>query len=410
MSDKPRILFVDDEINILGGIRRMLSHKRSLWEIATAAGGAEALELMAQKPFDVVVSDMRMPGMNGAELLHRVASRYPDTIRFVLSGQSNEEETLRVIGTSHQYLSKPCEANTLEDRLERSLRVRNVLRSGHVRALVSKLTGVPSLPKTYAALLAEFQSAQTSDKRIDEIIAGDPALSSRLLGIVNSGYFGAMQNVLRPSQAVFFLGYDTVRALALASGILSQMKRDRAGPILAQEVIDHSLSAQALAGPIAELSGLSGRSIEESRTAALLHDLGLLVMIDNFPEAYSNLPRDGFTENDLYDLELEVFGAGHPEIGGYLLAAWGLPHWIVESALSHHHPMEAGMSAVNPVTVVHLACGLLQHFGPAGASGEPQRPMFDLEYVAALELSDRLPALADLRRALTSRIQAGKTT
>jgi YesN/AraC family two-component response regulator len=82
----PHILFVDDEPNLIDGLRRMLRSFRQRWNIAFATSGSEALELMSQRPFDVIVSDMRMPGMDGRQLLEEVEKRHPQTVRVVLSG------------------------------------------------------------------------------------------------------------------------------------------------------------------------------------------------------------------------------------------------------------------------------------------------------------------------------------
>ena len=101
---KTKVLFVDDEANVLSGLRRMLRSQRQVWDMQFANGGAAALELMANQSFDVVVSDMRMPGVDGAELLNRVNDLFPDTVRLVLSGQSEHEKIFRAIGPAHQFL------------------------------------------------------------------------------------------------------------------------------------------------------------------------------------------------------------------------------------------------------------------------------------------------------------------
>ena len=105
-----RILFVDDEENILQGLRRLLRPLRKEWEMRFASDGHTALKMLEESPCDVLVSDMRMPGMNGVRLLEEVRARYPDTIRIVLSGQADRETTLAAVGPAHQYLNKPCDA------------------------------------------------------------------------------------------------------------------------------------------------------------------------------------------------------------------------------------------------------------------------------------------------------------
>ena len=110
-----RVVFVDDEPQVLRGITRMLDSAEVPWDIDTAGSGAEALELLAKEPADVIVSDMKMPGMDGAELLSEVRRLYPATVRIVLSGQADKDAVYRAVTPMHQYLSKPCEAEKLRD-------------------------------------------------------------------------------------------------------------------------------------------------------------------------------------------------------------------------------------------------------------------------------------------------------
>ena len=98
---------------VLRGLRRMLHSMRKDWEMQFAGGAEEALAFLAANPFDVIVSDMRMPKMNGAELLNEVKKRYPKTIRIIFSGFADQELVMRCVGGTHQYITKPCEANTL---------------------------------------------------------------------------------------------------------------------------------------------------------------------------------------------------------------------------------------------------------------------------------------------------------
>src|SRR6266705_4372432 len=104
MSPKKRILFVDDDALVLQGLQRMLRSKRDEWEMEFLDSGRKALDRMAQSPFDVIVSDMRMPGMNGAELLNEVMKHYPKTVRLILSGHADNDLILKCVGSTHQFL------------------------------------------------------------------------------------------------------------------------------------------------------------------------------------------------------------------------------------------------------------------------------------------------------------------
>ncbi|WP_054650256.1 response regulator [Salidesulfovibrio brasiliensis] len=128
-----RVLFVDDEKNVLNGLRRMLRSIRDEWEMDFAPGGAEALELVGKKEYDLVVSDMRMPGMDGAELLTKVQELSPETVRIVLSGHSEQNMVMKSVKPAHQFLSKPCSSEQLLQTLKEAYRLRRLLNNPRIK-------------------------------------------------------------------------------------------------------------------------------------------------------------------------------------------------------------------------------------------------------------------------------------
>jgi len=106
-SIKKRILFVDDEPRILDGLRRMLRPQRRVWSMTFANSGLEAVEELKSNSYDVVVTDMRMPGFDGAAVINYVHEHYPEIVRIVLSGFTELETALRAVPIAHQFLTKP---------------------------------------------------------------------------------------------------------------------------------------------------------------------------------------------------------------------------------------------------------------------------------------------------------------
>ena len=149
---RKRILFVDDEANIREGLRRSLRPLRQEWDMRFAADGQEALRLLAQEPCDVLVSDMRMPGMDGLQLLEAVSKRHPEMVRIVLSGQADRDTAIAAVGPAHQYLNKPCDAQTLRDTIDRALTLRTRISSQAIAGLVAKTGALPSVPHVYLDL------------------------------------------------------------------------------------------------------------------------------------------------------------------------------------------------------------------------------------------------------------------
>src|ERR1700693_545622 len=120
---KLRVLFVDDEPAILRGLKSVFYKDRAVWDMVFAGSAAEALEEMARSTCDVLISDMRMPEMDGARLLEIVKQRWPATCRIILSGPAARESILRVLPTMHSFLSKPCQSADLRAAIERCLSV-----------------------------------------------------------------------------------------------------------------------------------------------------------------------------------------------------------------------------------------------------------------------------------------------
>ena len=122
---KQRIMFVDDDASILAGLRGVLRKDRERWDMVFAAGSDAALSELEQGSFDVVVSDMRMPGIDGAALLEEVKQRSPATIRIMLSGSVDPDAMERASYSVDELLGKPCDARTLRATIDRLLNLRS---------------------------------------------------------------------------------------------------------------------------------------------------------------------------------------------------------------------------------------------------------------------------------------------
>ncbi|MFD2262919.1 HDOD domain-containing protein [Lacibacterium aquatile] len=353
---KPRILFVDDEANVLNGLRRLLFAKRNDWDMQFAPSGAAALAIMAETPFDMIVSDMRMPSMDGAELLGEVMRLYPQTLRFILSGFSDDVSTTKALVRSHQLLSKPCDGKTLENRLERALAVRAHLKNESLRSVVGGLTTVPVLPKIYQQLTEALNRGETNDREIEAIVERQPILVARLLAVANSAFSGSMQSFTSAGQAIAYLGTNAVRYMALKCGMIGAMRHPTVGEFKAEAIVAHSGRVANIARLLAVRLGFDTLMVEETTVAGLLHDVGQLILMENFPDLYRDLPLP-VVRNDrwLSSYERERLGASHAEVGAYVLASWGLSQWVIEAVLHHHEPAIAADIEVSPVSVVAMA-------------------------------------------------------
>ncbi|HZZ39570.1 MAG TPA: response regulator [Acidobacteriaceae bacterium] len=384
MSAK-RLLFVDDDRMVLAGLRRALHEMREAWEMEFAASGQEALEAMRKTAFDAVVTDMRMPGMDGAELLDRIKDRYPEVIRIVLSGQSEKEAMLRSIAPAHQYLAKPCDLRELKLRLTQAFASRDLVRNPGIAAAVARLRSIPSLPAIYNELTTALRSETTSLAQIEEIVARDVGMATKILQLANSAFIGVHGSVTSLRQAVSLIGLDTVRTLTLSIHVFSHFDRRSAIATEVASLWEHSVEVGSLAQRIAAMETSNKALAEECFAAGLLHDVGKVILLSERPKEYSEirnrLKADG---GSVEDVESDLLGCSHAQLGGYLMSIWGLPTSLVQAVAFHHRPSQAIESEFSTLTAVHSADALV-HL----VSNDGEKTTIDGAYLEGLGLTGR---------------------
>jgi HD-like signal output (HDOD) protein/CheY-like chemotaxis protein len=384
------IIFVDDEPHVLDGLRRMLHSYRGEWFMRFAKSGSEALQLLAETPCDVIVTDMRMPGISGADLLAQVSQQYPQTVRIVLSGMCDRDQSLASAVSAHQFLAKPCDPAMLKTAVDRALAMNATLGNTRVKTFISRLKSLPSMPVVYTELVEAARDPDASVRQLGGIVSKDLAMTSKVLHLVNSSLFGLRRPVLDPGEACVYMGIDAIKALVLSLGVFSQYRRT--GLFSGEELQRHSLRTAALAKQIAALEHLSQSCIDEVFLAGMLHDVGKLVLAINYPGEYDEcaaLAKE--QEVSIVDLESSAFGITHADAGMYLLRLWGLPEAVTAAVAFHHRPSESSVKTFGPLAIVHAANVLIGE--------EEHRPTLhlDLEYLSALKLASRLTAWRNLR-------------
>ena len=353
--DKRRILFVDDEPNILDGLRRMLRSLRKDFELHFAGNAIEALELMDHLNFDVVVSDMRMPGMDGAQLLAEIQEKHPHSIRIMLTGQADDESTLRTIGVVHQFLAKPCDPERLKGILLRASALHRLMIDGKLKDIISGINTLPSLPSLYLKLLKKIRDPEASLDDIGEIISQDIAMTAKILQLVNSAFFGLYQRVESPARAVKLLGLDTIKALVLVSQIFSEITISK-DLFSVQTLWLHSMTVGGLAKLIAESETDDKDLIDNSYIAGVLHDIGKLIMVSRLESFYLEAILMAKKDNmPLRRAEKAIFKATHCDMGAYLIGLWGFPSDIVEAIGFHHQLGEYPADTFSPALATWTA-------------------------------------------------------
>ena len=359
---------------------------RNEWEMQFVPGGPEALDAMIKTPFDVVISDMRMPGMDGAQLLEEVRSRFSQTVRMVLSGQSDKDEVFRAIRPTHQYLSKPCDVEELKDKLKSALALRDVLESAELKQRVSQMENVPSFPPAYRKLRSQLESAHPDANEVSEIVSSDPGMTAKLLQLVNSAFLGTASRLSCPRQAASIIGLENLRMLA-GGALFCELPESLAATLT--PVWKHVRGTARFAKIIAQCENLGETMVQNCYAAGLLHEIGWIVLAASYGDLFAQMCSQLNLELPRTKRESAVFGARHGLVGSYLLGLWGLPDCIAEAAAGHHFPVEVNPTGFCPLVAVHVANTFDQEW-----HGSPQYmkdDAVDEGLLAKLGLRDRLP-------------------
>jgi HD-like signal output (HDOD) protein/CheY-like chemotaxis protein len=393
-----RIIFVDDEPHVLEGLRGLLRKQRKEWEMSFVTSGEQALVALRAASHDVIVSDMRMPIMDGAALLRKVQEQYPQVVRIVLSGQTDGEVSRRMVHVAHQFISKPCDSRLLQQTIDAACNLQVLLNDPGLRRAVGQIGQLPMKPNVFSKLVTVLSHPASSIGDAADIVERDIGTASKILQVVNSAFFGLPNRVGDIRAAVSYLGLDTVKTLALSVEMRAAQAGMRPHPGFSMDIMqEHGF----LTARIARRLLPEAQRGQDAFSAAMLQDAGLLVLMSSLPEVFAELLATARASGRaLRDVEREVLGTTHAEIGAYLLGIWGLPYSIVEAVALHHTPRRGVSSELDVVGAVHVAGVLAQELAPFAPQSHLEiGNQLDEAYLEQLGLTAQLPAWRALARA-----------
>ena len=399
--DKKRLLFVDDEPMVLKGLQRTLRKMRHEWEILYAEGGEDALALLASQPVDVVISDMRMPGMDGAQLLEEVKDRFPQIVRIILSGQLDRDMTLRSVKVAHQLLAKPCDVEVLREALQKTFALNRIVANDDIRRVVARIDTLPSMPASCTDIMEELQSEDASIQKVADLIASDLGMTAKILQMVNSAFFGLYRQVNDVQGAVMLLGLDAIKALVLSINVFSAFNTRRIPFFDLEGLWQHSLAVGGYARQIITTDFRDRELAATAFLAGMLHDIGKLILAVNFGDAYKALLQAmPEAPGERLVREREMIGTSHAEIGAYLMGLWGVESSILIAIGFHHNPLDSQETVFGPLTAVHAANGLNYHLRHPQGNDRLLHDHLDAAYFEALGITGHIEtwktACADL--------------
>jgi len=386
-SRQRAILFValspeDSEV-----IRVGLRDTADKWRLEFVSNVRQGLTALEQTEFDAAIVDLTAPGIDAPGLFKSMMEASPVTLRLGLVSPPERQAIQQVRAAVHQLLTKPCDAKVLTAVLARAFAAQEFLSDENLKRLAGGIRTLPVLPAIYTELMQELKSEDPSLERAGEIVAKDMGLTTKILTLVNSAFFGLGRPIAHPSEAAVFIGTETLRALVLSLQVFSQFSQVQLKEFSVENLWKHSWTIGVLARRLCEFEEADRATTDEAFIAGLLHDVGKLVMAANHPaQLEDNIRQARQKRLSLWEQEYQVYNASHAELGGYLLGAWGLPSGVVDAVAFHHRPGHARHQKFSALTAVHVA-NTIGKKGPSDCGLNPQ-PV-SLEYLRGLDLAER---------------------
>ena len=346
-----RVLFVDDEPEILRSLSRLFYDAD--YEILTADSGLSALNLLENTKVDIVISDMRMPVMDGFQLLNRVRELYPSVIRVILSAYTDEQTYFKSLSknVAKLYIFKPWTTDGIVSILDKLFESRSLLSSKKLLSLINNID-LPTIQSSYQRILRLIEENAQTSVLVDEI-ERDPAIAAKVLHFANSAFYGVKTGSVK--QAVSYLGFENIRSVIISTSMMEVIDKMHAKPELIKNIWKHAFLTNQILNIIYN-EGLKRKISEVASSAGLLHNIGMIFFHTCFSNGYLAIRgEEAGSQANILDLEMAEFDVTHQQTGGYLLEWWELPYPIIEAALYHHTPLDNRVINREIVAAVHIA-------------------------------------------------------
>ncbi|MFO7447107.1 MAG: response regulator [Ignavibacteriaceae bacterium] len=366
----PALVIIDDEEAILMSLRSLF--RREGYKIYCFSSPHKALEFLERHHADVIITDMRMPEMSGADLLEQSVKICPNAINIIISGYEEKSVILNAIsrGFARHYIMKPWDDDQLKSLVSESMNLQQELRRKHLEEILLSFRNLPSLPKMHQRIKDILNQTPISQKEIVQEIEKSPALTAKLLRMSNSIYYGVRKPVSNIFDALTFVGMEEVLNIVLGlesyDCLCSQVPPD-----LLKSLEEMRINAVKCAQTAREISQdwKENTDPQEAYTAALMLDIGMVLRLCYCPEKFSKF-YNIYKENDkpLYIIDKEIFTTPHDEVAEALLTYWNFSSGVISAVANHH-----SYASKDALTTIIQIASLLVH----GKDSLPHDPVIN---------------------------------
>lgn len=343
-----KILLVDDEIQILKSLSRMFLETD--YEIFTAENSSDALRLIETEDIDMIISDMRMPLLDGYRLLDIIKEKYPKIIRIILSGYADEKPMFRALlhNLAKLYVFKPWNNNDFLQNINKLFEDESMLNTKDLIDTIEDLGYSSEIPGNYGKIIAKI-AGEDMDAVINEI-EQDTETSELLIQVAKSAVYGVMPNTVK--QASIYIGLPNLKCFMYWACVLNALKcGDTAGD--SELLRKHSYLTNRIFLFLFE-AFLHKQPPDSAMFAGLMHNIGLVILIQSLQKKGTFKGSD-LTISDLVQLDSGEYQLSHQMIGAHFQDLWDLPFPMYEAALYHHRPLDTSIVNHELVAAVHIA-------------------------------------------------------
>jgi HD-like signal output (HDOD) protein/ActR/RegA family two-component response regulator len=360
------------------------------WMSTSSHSEEEALAQLEKYEFDALLVDFNLGSPDSSELLNLALEERPNTSRFLLAYEADLALVAAKVSGAHQILPKPMEIASVKSRIEEAMAPEATSGKEVGAEAAPRTSAAPIIPAIYAEVLKALESPQVTTQQVGEIIARDEELTAEVLRLTNGAYLGSPRDIGEPTEAVAALGLGTVKAVVMALQFLAENRQLNPGYLSFDEIWQHNTNVALIARDLVMFETNDRALAGEAFVAGLVHDLGKIVLVKNFEDLYGRVHSLARKQPAaLWEIEKEMFGANHGEIGGCLVGMWNLPGPVVEAAALHHDPPVGEQQQLTPLAAIHIANVLEHQIRPS--DDFQVQPVISAPFLNDLGLLQRLP-------------------